>query len=251
MSFTRRVLNDRRQGQRRSAQDTGTPVGLDVYTWLVPQPGKFTKPVFVRVLPDGRKAVYFIKTASGWPFDIKIVDNIGIYDRVTENDSKDSNGQPIGWPGYPHSDPHTFKLYQPQVMFFPRYYDPTQGRIKINSVSSLTYLRYSTSDCTTYTSQTVGAAEFWFSQYSNVSFGGDVGVQNSLVSEYFYTPVPGKTGLYTKRERFYLTQQSGWVMWDFYVSTDGTNWVYSNANCPNKFIPDPYLVPVQPCSIQL
>src|SRR6266704_4565348 len=82
---------------------------LDLLSWWVPKPGKFVRATFVRALADSRQAIYNMKTASGWPWDINTVDELGVYFRVTENDAKDAAGNGIGWP--PNGSAAAYRLY--------------------------------------------------------------------------------------------------------------------------------------------
>lgn len=225
---------------------------IDVATWWYPQPGKAVKPVFVRLLPDGRQAIYFIKNSAGWPWDIQLVDDNGIYFRVTENDAI-VNGIAVGWP--PNGTPTAYRLYtqanfnSPSLGFqiSPRYYDPSVGRIKVCMVLDVPTSRYSS--CSNFVLNHLGPAESYISLISNYNFGGSLGTQNTLVCEYYYTVLTGN--LYKTRERFFLTQYSGWVGWDLARSTDGVNFNVVNSSFHNTFIPDNTLVPVFPCGVQL
>jgi hypothetical protein len=229
------------------------PPPIDVATWWYPQPSKAVKPTFVRQLPDSRLAIYFIKSAAGWPWDIQLVDQSGIFFRVTENDAM-VNGVAIGWP--PGGSPAAYRLYTQAnsgsaslgFQIAPRYYDPSAGRIKVVDVVDVPTLRFS--DCSTSVVNHLGPAQSWISMQT-VNFGGQLGAQQSLVCEYFYTVASTSPLTFKTRERFFLTQQSGWVGWDVSaLQSDGT-WKVTNASMHNSFITDNALVPVFPCGVQL
>lgn len=225
---------------------------IDVFTWFVPKTGKFVRPVIVRLLPDGRQAAYFIKTSSGWPMDIKVADNVGVYFRATEND--DVSG--IGWPG-PNGTPNAFRLYTSQnagttqlgFKIAPRYYDPSQGRILVNSDPAVQGERHT--DCSTFTPGKLGPGQSYISLSPQMNLGGVLGIQDVLVCEYFYT-VATKTPLtFQTRERFFLTQESGWVGWDVSSRQADGSYSVTKTTMHTSSVPDTTQLPVFPCNIAL
>lgn len=229
------------------------PPPIDVFSWWVPQPGKAVKPVFVRVLPDGRLAAYFIKTASGWPWDIQLADSAGVYFRVTENDAKNAQGQGVGWP--PNGSPAALRQYVGTnssgslgFKISPRYYDPSRGRVLVTDAIDVPTLRFS--DCNTSIPGHLGPAQGYISMQT-IAFGGALGTQSSLVCEYYYTLAKGLPNKFATREQFYLTQQSGWVMWDLASQQADGSYKTVQSSPHNTFIADNTLVPVFPCQIAL
>ncbi len=229
---------------------TPPPPPIDVAAWWIPKPGKSTRATFVRLLPDGRMAITYIKNPAGWPWDIDTVDGNGIYFRVTER-ADTINNIAVGWP--PQGDPRYFRLYSNPFQIAPRYYDASQGRIKIADVQDVPTLWYS--PIGDPVEHHLGPAQSYFSLQKAVSFGGDLGVQDSLVSEFYYT-IADKTkplgpGNFKSREEFFATQNSGWVRWRLSaLQTDGSYKIMQDTN-RNSFIPDNLQVPVFPCNVNL
>lgn len=229
------------------------PPPLDVFSWWIPTAGHAVKPVFVRRLPDGRLAAYFMKTSQGWPMDIQLADGDGVYFRVTENDAKNAQGQGVGWP--PNGSPAALRQYigtNPSgtlgFKISPRYYDPSKGRVLVSDVSDVPTLRFS--DCSTSVPGHLGPAQSWISMQT-VAFGGVLGTLPSLVCEYYYTLANGLPNKFATRERFYLTEQSGWVVWDLSSQQSDGSYKVIQASEHNTFIADNTLVPVFPCGIAL
>jgi hypothetical protein len=226
---------------------------IDVLSYMYPKAGKATRSTFVRLLPDGRTAIYYLKNPAGWPWDVNIVDDTGVYFRVTENDAV-VNGVGVGWP--PNGSPTALRLYigtnpGSSTLGFkiaPRYYDPSQGRIQVASVTDVPTQRYSS--CGSFTAGHLGPAQSFISMQS-VDFGGAVGVQDALVCEYFYTVNTSSPLTFKARERFYFTAQNGWMVWDLSArQADGT-YLVSKTSAHNSLIADSTLVPVFPCQIVL
>lgn len=228
---------------------------IDVLSWWIPKAGKATKPTFVRLLPDGRTAVYFIKNSAGWPFDIQTADDKGVYFRVTENDAISSSGLAVGWP--PNGSPQAYRIYtgvNPSgslgFKISPRYYQPSDGRILVTNATDVPTLRYA--NCGSAVAGHLGPAASYISMQT-IDFGGILGSQQSIVCEYYYTRTQtGYPAPFMALEKFYLTADSGWVQWD--ISTqqkDGTYKLNKPPSVHNQFIGDDVLVPVQPCPILL
>lgn len=223
------------------------PPPIDVLTWWNPAPGKAVRPTFVRLLPDGRIASYYMKTASGWPMDINIADETSIRFKVTEND--DPSG--IGWPA--KGFPTAYRYHPVGMKICPRYYDPMQGRILVSEVTELSSERHT--DCSTFITGHLGPARTYLSLVKAVPFSVSLGTQDSLVAEYYYTVVARDINnvptAFKDREEFFLTAQSGWVRWRRSErQTDGTYKVMQD-NTHNTFIPDNLQVPVFPCNVIL
>lgn len=214
---------------------------LDLQTWWIPKTGKFTRPCFARLLPDGRVAAHYVKNVAGWPMDINIVDSNGVSFAVTEND--DPSG--IGWPG--KGVPTAYRRYlDGGFKISPRYYDPNQGRILVTDATSVNGEKHS--DCATFTLTHLGPARSYISLVPQMALGGQLGAQDVLVCEYYYTKLAGAPEGFRTAEHFILTQDSGWVGWEL-RQWDGKAYSVTKTSVHNAFIPDTTQVPVFPCNV--
>ncbi len=188
---------------------------------------------------DGRTAIYFPKTSSGYPYDIKILDARGLREHSTENDK-------LAW-----TDPKaasSWKSYDAAVYFMPRFYDPSQGEITVSDIPDLPWTRWWT--CTTHDPQShLGAVRTTFSgPYADKNWGGDIGQSNYFVTHYYYKG--NATAGFTVRENFYWSDVYGWFGWE---AQDGSSLTNVWVTRPNYSIHNTVVTanpkPVDPCGI--
>lgn len=228
------------------------PPPIDVASWWCPKTGKFVKSAFMRLLPDGRLAIYFVKNSAGWPMDIQLADSDGVYFRLTDT------GTAAGWP--PTGEPYNFRMYpQPNTgapslgfKISPRYYSPSQGRINVSNVPNVPTQWWAgcAQSSSNPTVTNLGPAASFISLVSQFPFGGSLGTQDTLICEYYYTVLASAPSGFKSREQFYLTANSGWVWWD-HATWTGSEYVIDNTSHPNTFIPDTTQMPVMPCNVVL
>lgn len=220
------------------------PPPLDIIDYLVPTPGHFVRETFVRLLSDGRTAIYLPRpTGSHFPMDVKIVTPDGLYDRVTD------------FPGH-WSDPAAFRLYsnpnpgslQLGIKLAPRHYDPSSGRIAVAD--------YTTSPITTQSyaagapiSTATSHAHVYFELRPGINFGGTLGVQDPLVSLYYYnwsTALAKKLAKPQTLEEFFWVKGSSWAQWLISdLQLDGTYAIVPAKSVTyNTYIPDTQALPV-------
>jgi hypothetical protein len=216
---------------------------IKVGDWWLPKPNNFVRPCFARMLADGRIAAYYMKTGLGWPWDINIIDpKNGVFFRVTENDAIDKiTGIKVGWP--PQGHPYTYRLYSPAFKISPATYAVGGGTVEASNVLDVPTLRYSS--CAAAEQNHLGPARSSIYMASRFSWGKDLGIQDTLISQYYYNKE-------LTREQFYLTELSGWAGWDVAdFRANDQKWVVRDSVMHNTFVPDTIQVPIFPCNVKL
>ncbi len=231
------------------------PPLLDIKDYLMPQSGRYVRPVFVSWLADGRIPVWLVRPNApqpGYPMDTKVITADGLFDRITD------------YPGH-WTDPKAFRLYtnstpgstQLGFKLAPRTYDPTQGRIQVSS--------YMNTDPTQITTQSyangvpdqplnTAQAQVFFELRKGVDFKGQLGVQDPLVSIYQYnwsTQLAKKLKMAQEQEEFYWVLGSSWAQWIHYQLQPDASYLQDNIALYNTFVPDTTTVPVFPCNVAL
>lgn len=134
---------------------------------------------------DTGKTLVFTKTNNGFPWDVKEYDNAYIYDTATELDwTSPKDYKANGWPMCPRiwdGDPSWY-YYQASA--------PWKGFQNCKQVSS----------------GDVGPVLYSLQGPYLQDFGGDIGVQETILLTYLW-------GGGKNREQLFLTQAFGWVQW--------------------------------------
>lgn len=164
---------------------------------------------------DTGKNLVFMKTANGWPWDVKSYDNQFIYDWITE----------ANW-----SSASDYKINTPPVAMIPRYWDGNNAWHLQHGSCPLDFV----TNCKVsgHGANTTG---FSLTGPFTYSFGGNVGSLSTIRINYQWSPVD--------KEELFLTTQHGWVLWQYYKLINGAwaiqqhsnhNWVVAGV-VPVKF----------------
>lgn len=161
---------------------------------------------------DAGYSLKFIKSQQGYPVEIKPYDSEWIYDRTTEN----------GW-----TSPRDFKQFNPMLSMCPRFWDGiAQGPQHADSPFEFW------KNCAKIGQSTAGAVSYEIVGPYPVDFGGDVGLNDSIVIRYRWN---GNAGVYGDREELYLTQKAGWCWWTHAKLINGV-YVIDAATLHNKIV---------------
>jgi len=176
---------------------------------------------------------YWIKSATGYPWDIQLTDKNNIYLWVTEQD----------W-----NDPHTFKksdknTNMPLTSRCAKGGQSQPGTsIKSKDTSFDTVNR-----CATTTVSNLGTMvnDVWGP--FKMSFGGDLPANmDTLIVSYRYD-CDANYGNCADREQFYLSQRYGLVRWDHGKLING-QYVLDNFTVYNKLVAGGPPTPIFPCN---
>jgi hypothetical protein len=183
------------------------------------------------VVQDGK--FYWIKSASGYPWDIQLTDQNNIYLWITEQD----------W-----NDPDTFKKSNNNTNMALTSRCASGGSPGTTVKSTNTTFQI-VNRCATQTVSNLGTMrnEVWGPQPMN--FGGDIPDQTqTLIVKYNYDCDPNFANCHD-REQYYLTQRYGLVRWDHSKLING-NYVQDKFTVYNKLVAGSPPVPEFPCGSQ-
>jgi hypothetical protein len=171
--------------------------------------------------------LWFTKTNAGFPWDNKPYDDKFIYDRLTEN----------GW-----SSPRDYKMQDTPMAICPRYWDGDPTVTQFHDITKTGYGIYQ--DCKRIGSSDNKNVLYTIEGPFNMDFGGDVGVQPTILIPYYW-------GDMQHREQLFLTQEFGWVKWThatpIWVSGQGIVWQIADMSIHNKIVLG-IVKPVFPCT---
>lgn len=212
---------------------------IDCLTLAIPQPNKSCR--WTTPLPpaDGKIGIYYPKTPHGYPYDIKIMDAIGLREHATENDQ-------LSWDD--PAEASSWKSYDAPIYFLPRLYDPSQGLVVLSDLSDLPWTRWLT--CSTHQPQShLGPCMTTFQgPFTDRNWGGDVAASPYYVTHYYYGG--DKVNGFKVRENFYWAAPFGWFGWEAQDGSSLTNvWTTRPNYSIHNTIITTNVTPVDPCGI--
>lgn len=195
----------------------------DVLEYMIPSPAwalenhlavaKGGQPVYGALV--GRM-LWYMKSASGFPWDGNTFDENYVYQSITEN----------GW-----TSPNQFKMFASKswpganggIAWAPRFFTEATWNAPLITADS-TYRTYS--DCGKFTTANLGgpiATQLSGPVYKD--FGGDLGEQDAIIVTYLWG---------TSMEVNYYVKDYGWVQWELWSLVNGA-YVQKQVSAFNTF----------------
>lgn len=183
---------------------------------------------------------WMLKGASGNPWDGWFYDDTYVYFGFTENNDASQQAACIA-AGYTSCfvDPFAYKFSTPGKLFTPRYFVPGTT-VTLLSPPVLTagnvnaYQRTTNCGVDAQPILYLGNVKTVTSGPTNVSYGGDVGTQQTIEIDYYYSA--GIDGIYHSRERFYLALGYGQVKWTFGTRQADGSYLDSQTSLNNNVV---------------
>jgi hypothetical protein len=187
-------------------------------------------PMYTTVIDN---QIWYIKGATGYPWDMNTFDANYVYQSITE----------VSW-----TDPHQFKIFASKswptanggIVWTTRQFTENLPSSEIVTNDS-SYRRYT--DCTNFTTHDLGASIITSVEgpYS-MNLGGTLGVQDALVIKYMWGPNAANVeiNMYVK--------SYGWVQWELWTQVSGI-YVQKQVSAFNYDKSGGGIQPVFPCGV--
>jgi len=180
-------------------------------------------PIYTTIDPElqsgyaAQGTFYWIKSASGYPWDVNTFDQNYVYHRATE----------LKW-----LDPSTFKRQAQDMPLTPRCVSTRGGTPPIKlPPSRSTYSFYS--NCQSYQTADLSYVVNTISKAAWVNTGGNLGTVKTRLLSYTYACNSSYSGC-QYMEVFSLGQNVGLYDWKYYTAQNG-NWVQKQESVINNF----------------
>lgn len=156
-----------------------------------------------------------VKNLRGWPWDLKLYDEMYVYDWITEGAN--------GWSADPAIGPRSFKKFvrnhrgtdlsfQDGLIMFPRYVDSQDARFTVTLGDGSTNYATFENCLEVGKAQSLGPVRQHLSGPFTIYHGGDVGIQPTLIHQYYWS----NNGVPTLEENHYALNW-GWVAWKLHT----------------------------------